>query len=198
MTDAHDALTLALDLPGRERKDVDVSIVDGGRFVELRAPAVPAAGGRRARPALHARVALPATASAAEATASAPARGPALLDFARTAARMAAGELVVRIPKLPPPPPPQAWRVPVLSDDDEEGPAAVAGDRPAPAEPAARAAVRPPPSAAAAASDDEDGSWVEASSSDDEEAEAEGRTARRKAKGGPSSGAVLEAVDGEE
>jgi HSP20 family molecular chaperone IbpA len=177
-TESADAITLALDLPGREKKDVDIAIIDGGRFLELKTPAVPAAGGRRARPAVHARVALPETDR---------------LDFAATAARMAAGELVVRIPKLPPPPPPQTWRVPVMSSEED-------GEGERRAEPATTTPPKPDaavPASAPASDDDEDGSWVEASSDDDEDKDG-GKAARRKSKkGAPVSGAVLEAVDDE-
>ena len=189
LTDTPSALTFALDLPGRSQADVTVNVVDGTQL-EFAARAVEAKAGRRARPALRARVGLPLPADR--------------LDLAATAASMKDGELVVRIPKIAVAPP-QTWRVPVRAASEEEegeekegaceaaaGP--VAAEAPAPA-PAPTAATAEP-----AAASDGDGSWVEASSSDEEEDAADDdqkpRTPRRKAKKGPPpSGAVLEAVE---
>ena len=175
-TETPTALTFALDLPGRSQADVSVEI-GGSGCLEFAVPAVEGKGGRRGRPALCSRAALPLPANR--------------LDLAATSATMKDGELLVRIPKVAVLPP-QTWRVPVRAAEEEaeEGRAGEAA--------AARAAARQPPAPAAAASDG-DGSWVEASSSSDEGGE-NGRTShalRWKAKvGPPPSGAVLEAVEG--
>ena len=183
LTETPTALLFSLDLPGRSQADVAVSIVDGGRALEFSAPPVKATGGRRPRPALCSRLALPHPADR--------------LDFNGTAAAMAAGELLVKIPKVAPAPP-KTWRVPVVSGEGEE--AEAEKDK---ASPPARSPVAAPPAAPASddTNEDGDGSWVEASSDEEgEEEEAcggrQGGARRRKKQGPPpSGGAVLEAVE---